>query len=271
MRKQSMLGITLATLLVTATAGAGINAVHEPRAEEPVPLRFVLNVPAHRLYVYEQGEHTKTYRVSVGMRGNQTPAGNYSIRSLIWNPWWHPPNSEWARGRKPEPPAANNPMGRVKLHFAPLLYIHGTVERSLLGDPASRGCVRMTNDDLIELTRMVHAYLTPKIGEETLAELEGNEKLTRTYNLPRSIPFEVNYNVASVIDGFLLIYPDIYQRVKDYEKTVTATLLAEGVDLERVNWDRLEPLLEKGRKTKVAISIDELLAVTPVQEGGASH
>ena len=271
MRRQS-LGVAVAALLVTVSAGAGINhAVHEPRAQNPAPLRFVLNVPAHRLYVYEHGEHTKTYRVSVGMRGNQTPAGNYSIRSLIWNPWWHPPNSDWARGRKPEPPAASNPMGRVKLHFAPLLYIHGTVERSLLGDPVSRGCVRMVNDDLIELTRLVHAYLTPQIGEATLAELEGNEKLTRTYNLPRSIPFEVNYNVAVVIDDFLLIYPDIYQRVKSYDKMVTEVLRAEGVDLERVNWERLEPLLEKGRKTKVAISMDELLSITPVQGAGMTR
>ena len=101
-------------------------------------------------------------------RGNQTPAGNYQVNSIIWNPWWHPPDSDWARGRKVEPPGAMNPMGRAKLNFAPLLYIHGTFERGALGDPASRGCVRRENEDLIELTRLVHQYLTPDVDPATI-------------------------------------------------------------------------------------------------------
>lgn len=259
MKQNNMARLIVAALLIVVIAGAGLNLGRYERGDDPAPIRLVLNVPAHRLYVYENGEQTRVYRVSVGMRGYQTPAGSYRINNVIWNPWWHPPNSGWARGRKPEPPGETNPMGRVKLNFAPLLYIHGTVERDLLGDPASHGCVRMMNDDLIELTRLVHRYLTPKLAAGVLDELEANPKLTRTYNLPQSVPFEVVYSVANVRDGFLVIYPDVYRRVKDYEQKVKDALKAEGVDLKRVNWKRLEPLLEKGRRTKVAISMDELL------------
>lgn len=226
-------------------------------AEDP-PLRFVLNVPAHRLYVYENGVPTRTYRVSVGLRGNQTPAGDYAVSSLIWNPWWHPPDSDWARGRKVEPPGPDNPMGRVKLNFAPLLYIHGTSDRATLGDPASRGCVRMGNDDLIELTRLVHQYLLPDVPEATIQTLVDSPSKTTTFHLPRRIPFEVVYSVVAVRNGFLYVYPDIYKRVKDYQKQVEQVLAAEGIDSANVDWDRLNELMEKGQDAKVAISVDEL-------------
>lgn len=270
MKRNDIARLTLATLLIVTIAGAGINLSRYERTDgDPVPLRLVLNVPAHRLYVFENGEQTKVYRVSVGMRGYQTPAGAYQVRNVIWNPWWHPPNSGWARGRKPEPPSEKNPMGRVKMNFAPLLYIHGTIERDLLGDPASHGCVRMVNEDLIELTRLVHRHMTPKVTGDVLDELAANEKLTRTYNLPRGVPFDVVYSVASVRDGFLVLYPDVYRRVQDYEVKVREALKAEGVDLKRVNWKLLEPLLEKGRRTKVAISMDELLSTRASVGAGA--
>lgn len=44
------------------------------------------------------------------------------------------------------------------------IYIHGTPEEGLIGTPASNGCIRMKNDDVIELFDLV------KIG--TLVEIE---------------------------------------------------------------------------------------------------
>ena len=260
MIRPAVVKFALAAVLLTGGVGAGVNLAGSSGAAdagEP-PLRFVLNVPAHRLYVYENGEPTRTYRVSVGLPGNQTPAGEYAVSSLIWNPWWHPPNSNWARGRKVESPGPANPMGRVKLNFAPLLYIHGTVERSALGDPASRGCVRMSNDDLIELTRLVHQYLLPSVPESTVETLVNSPTKTTTFHLPRKIPFEVVYSVVAVRNGFLYVYPDIYGRVKDYQKQVENVLAAEGIDAGAVDWARLDELMEKGRTAKVAISVDEL-------------
>ena len=39
------------------------------------------------------------------------------------------------------------------------IYIHGTAEEGLIGKPASHGCIRMTNDDVIDLY--------PKVGVGT--------------------------------------------------------------------------------------------------------
>jgi hypothetical protein len=81
---------------------------------------------------------------------------------------------------------------------------------------------------------------------------------TTTFHLPKRIPFEVVYSVVTVRNGFLYVYPDIYGRVKDYQKQVEQALAAEGIDSAEVDWDRLNELMEKGRQAKVAVSVQEL-------------
>lgn len=225
-------------------------------------LHLVLNVAGNWLYVYENGERTRTYSVSVGLPGYETPAGRYNIGHINWNPWWHPPNSNWARGRTPEPPGSpTNPMGRVKIHFAPLLYIHGTPESEALGYPASRGCVRMRNEDAIELARLIHSYASPTVSASLLDQLEESPRMDRTIRLARPVRFTAMYQVATVENGFLVIYPDIYSQLKtELRDLVEHTLEENGVDLRRVNRDHLDRLLEKGTTRRVVIAMDELVA-----------
>ena len=269
MKNSGMIRFSIAGLLVLSAAGAGVNLTRAQRiatsdalAEKDPPLRIVLNVPAHRLYVFENGEHTKTFKVSVGLPGHQTPAGEYKLSQAIWNPWWHPPASPWAEGRKPEPPGPTNPMGRVKLNFAPLLYIHGTTDRVALGDPASHGCVRMMNEDLLEFTRLVQSYTTPGVAADVLDRLAANPSETREFNFKRSVPFEVVYNVAAVTNGFLYVYPDVYRKVDapEYETQVRDVLADNGIEYDDVD-HRLKQLLKQGQRTRVAISLDTLRAI----------
>lgn len=228
-------------------------------AQAEPPVELVLNVPESRIDVYEDGEHVTRYRVSVGMDGYETPAGEYRVTHAIWNPWWHPPDSKWARGRKPEPPGPDNPMGRVKLHFSHLLYIHGTPEEAWLGRPASRGCVRMANEDLIELARYLHRIASPRVTARLLDGLIANPKQTRKIALARPVPFRVVYRVAEVRDGNLHIFPDVYGKVgAEFEREVIEVLREHGVDLDDVDRAKLDRLLEKGRTRKVSMSIDTL-------------
>jgi murein L,D-transpeptidase YcbB/YkuD len=246
--------------LIVVAAGAGANFAVVSRNDETKGLRLALNVAANRLSVYEDGKLTKTYKVSVGMKQFQTPAGDYTIRDVTWNPWWHPPKSEWAVGRKPEPPGPLNPMGRVKLNFGPLLYIHGTVDWQSLGQPASHGCVRMRNSDLIELAKLVHKYGSPNVPEGTLAQLENAPTMTRTIRLKTPVRFSAQYDVATISDGFLTIYPDHYGLVREQvRKQVEMTLEEHGIDPRRVNRERLERLLEKSETRRVVMSLDSLV------------
>ena len=262
--------LILAFGVIVIGAGAGANYAYQPHENDPGKgLHIVVNVPANRLYVYEDGVRTRTYAVSVGLQGYETPAGDYTIRQVVWNPWWHPPESKWAAGRKPEPPGESNPMGRVKLNFGPLLYIHGTSAYQSLGNPASRGCVRMRNSDVMELARLVHEYASPKLDEDVLETLESSPSMTRTIRLARPVKFTAQYQVATVDDGFLILYPDVYKRVRSKVRDeVRKTLRENGIDMNAVNPDHLDRLLEKSSTRRVAISLEDLVA--PVAEASAA-
>jgi hypothetical protein len=257
------LSLALLLIMTAGAASAPARADDAQSAEEQQDdgLHLVLNVAGNWLYVYEDGERIRTYPVSVGLPGYETPKGEYNIREVIWNPWWHPPNSNWARGRTAEPPGSpTNPMGRIKLHFAPLLYIHGTPESEALGFPASRGCVRMSNADVIELTRLIHERSSPNVGDELLKRLESSPTLTRTIRLQKPVRFTANYEIATIENDFLIIYPDIYGLVKkELRDQVELRLKEHGVDLRRVNREHLDRLLEKSGTRRVAISLDELV------------
>ncbi|MBR9989660.1 MAG: L,D-transpeptidase [Gemmatimonadetes bacterium] len=264
--KFSIRRLSIAAGLIVAGTGAGANYAYDRYASDE-GLHIVVNVPANRLYVYEDGVRTRTYAVSVGLVGYETPAGSYKIREVIWNPWWHPPKSDWAVGRTPEPPGETNPMGRVKLNFGPLLYIHGTSDYQALGNPASRGCVRMRNEDVIELTRLVHEYASPKLDQAVLETLIGSPVMTRTIRLAKTVKFTAEYQVATIDDGFLILYPDVYKRGTKVIDEVEQTLRASGIDMAEVNREHLDRLVEKSSRTRVAISLDELVATAPLGSG----
>jgi lipoprotein-anchoring transpeptidase ErfK/SrfK len=65
----------------------------------------------------------------------------------------------WLEGMEP----GRNQGGYVDTYNR-YIYIHGTSEESKIGTPASIGCIRMLNEDVIELYRLVD------IGTEVLIE-----------------------------------------------------------------------------------------------------
>jgi hypothetical protein len=260
MNVRKVSGVALLALgfaVADAGAAAGPAGPSQVGGDDP-PVRLLLNVPAHRLYVYEAGQLTRTFRIAVGEVGHETPPGDYRVRDIIWNPWWHPPNSDWARGRQVEPPSAMNPMGRVKMNFSNLLYIHGSPEVGLLGRAASKGCIRMSNEEVMELARLLHGYAHPNLNERVIEDLAANEKATRTYQISGGIPFKVIYQVAEIRDGNLIIYPDIYNKTADFGAQVRAVLSGHGVDPRHVDREYLNRLVDKGRTAIVSAAISEL-------------
>jgi murein L,D-transpeptidase YcbB/YkuD len=244
-------------LLVFAAAGFNISRLLEPG---PSDLRIVINIPASRMDVYERGEKTRSFAISAGRREFATPAGHYKISQVIWNPWWHPPKSEWARNEKPTPPGEGNPMGRVKINFANLYYIHGTPYEDDLGVPASHGCIRIGDRDLLELTRLIHKYRTPGVDPKLLSTLEANRTMTRSFYV-KPIPFEVAYNLVEVVDNKLIIHPDVYRTAgKDLRSEIIATLKKEGIAISDRVEARLGAISKKRNATRLTLAIDSLVA-----------
>ena len=90
------------------------------------PLRLDINLPAFRLDAYIGDSLVRTIPIAVGMPAYKSPRGEFAITSIEWNPWWIPPKSPWAAKEKVTPPGPGNPMGRVKLNFRELYFLHGT-------------------------------------------------------------------------------------------------------------------------------------------------
>jgi murein L,D-transpeptidase YcbB/YkuD len=136
----------------TLEAGAVANP------SETMSLR--VGLAERRLYVEIDGVVVDTMPVTVGTDRHPTPVGTFHVRRIIWNPSWTPPNSDWARGRSATPPGhPSNPMGRVKMFFRePDYYLHGTNNEATIGYRGSHGCVRMRNNDIIEIAQLAMAH-----------------------------------------------------------------------------------------------------------------
>lgn len=236
---------------------AGFNLYRQQRPADD--LHLVLNIPASRIDVFEHGEKTRSIDVSVGRRGHETPAGKYRISTVTWNPWWHPPKSEWARGEKVTPPGPTNPMGKVKINFAPLLYIHGTMYEDRLGAPASHGCIRMGKQDLLDLTRIIHRYRTPRIDQKVLATLQANDRMTRQFAV-KPIRFDVVYRLVEVVDGKLVIHPDVYRSGNSsLRDEIVGVLKKRGVDITGELERRVAQISKRRNATRLSVPLDELL------------
>ncbi len=154
--------ISLVRAMAMVVAVGGAMGVAEPAlaaggAGTRAPLSIEVDLSARTLEVVRDGETIRSYPVAVGMEAHPTPTGTFSIRHIVWNPKWVPPDADWAEGKKVRQPGdPKNPMGRVKLFFKePDLYLHGTRELDSLGKAESHGCIRLRNGDAIELAKLV--------------------------------------------------------------------------------------------------------------------
>jgi lipoprotein-anchoring transpeptidase ErfK/SrfK len=96
------------------------------------------------LYLYNGMRLVKTFGVATGQSSYPTPLGRWEIVTMARNPWWYPPDSDWARGEKPVPPGPGNPLGTRWMGLsASGVGIHGTPDAASIGYSASHGCIRM--------------------------------------------------------------------------------------------------------------------------------
>ena len=150
------------------------------------PLEIVVDLSERTLEVRLHGEVLERYDVAVGRRGFRTPRGTYRLSRVVWNPGWNPPPRKWARDKKPAAPnARNNPMGDVKIFFSDMLYIHGTEDTQSLGTPASHGCVRMRNEDVARIARLVMEHGGAARSEDWYAEAARNDSSEEPVTIPQ--------------------------------------------------------------------------------------
>ena len=209
-------------------AGACDAGTYDPPARDGAPadaFSLRLNIPAFRLTASAEDAPVVSLPVSVGAPEFPTPVGDFLITDVTWNPWWDPPDSEWAKGRRPEPPGPANPMGSVKIRFGPLLFLHGTPDTASIGTPSSHGCVRLRDRDALLLSGWLLAAGTPD-STAGLPQVYGE---TRTVRLVRPVRFAIAYETAELADGDLVLHPDPYGRAPDPVGTALGVLEAAGI------------------------------------------
>ena len=110
------------------------------------------------LHFYENGVETHTYDCTPGKSGYTTPHGDWTLSYKDAAPTWYNPHSSWS-ANMPETiaPGASNPLGlrALALSCGGGIFIHGTTNKSQLGTRASHGCIRLSNDNIVELYNIV--------------------------------------------------------------------------------------------------------------------
>jgi len=201
----ALLGVWMMLSAGAATAGdaldpqalKGSNAVRAAQQElkQQGQIYAVVAIGAQRLYMMQDGRLLKAYPVSTSAFGpgaqegsNQTPLGLHKVKEKFGD---DEPQGMVFKARKPTGRVAEiisepkdipqddvttrilwldgmepgvNQGGKVD-SYKRFIYIHGTPEEGLIGRPASHGCVRMLNADVVDVFNKLPegtlVYITP--------------------------------------------------------------------------------------------------------------
>jgi lipoprotein-anchoring transpeptidase ErfK/SrfK len=156
------------------------------------PLTMAVSTQKRILVVRIGGTEMRHYSVAVGTKAKPTPMGRFTVKHIVWNPAWHPPDEKWAKGKLPAAPGdPANPMKIVKIFFQePDYYIHGTDAEDSLGSAASHGCIRMAQEDVYKLARYLQDHAGAKKSDDWYAlVINGNQ--SQSVILPQSVPLAI--------------------------------------------------------------------------------
>jgi lipoprotein-anchoring transpeptidase ErfK/SrfK len=129
-----------------------------PYAGTEAPGTIIINTEERYLYLVTDGGMARRYGIGVGRPGF-TWAGTHKVTAKRHWPDWYPP--EDMLKRRPDLPhfmagGPQNPLGARALYLGSTLYrIHGSNEPWTIGQAVSSGCIRMRNEDVIDLYERV--------------------------------------------------------------------------------------------------------------------
>jgi lipoprotein-anchoring transpeptidase ErfK/SrfK len=122
------------------------------------PGTIVIDTPNKFLFLVQPNGRALRYGIGVGRPGFEWSGVKTISRKAEWPGWTPPPEMMLRRPDLPEHmdggPA--NPLGARALYLGSSMYrIHGTNEPSTIGTNVSSGCIRMMNQDVIDLYNRV--------------------------------------------------------------------------------------------------------------------
>jgi lipoprotein-anchoring transpeptidase ErfK/SrfK len=122
------------------------------------PGTLVVDTPDKFLFLVEPHGRALRYGIGVGRPGFTWSGVKRISRKAEWPDWTPPAEMVLRRPDLPRHMAGgpDNPLGARALYLGSSLYrIHGTNEPSTIGHNVSSGCIRMMNEDVIDLYNRV--------------------------------------------------------------------------------------------------------------------
>ena len=142
---------------------------------------IIVDTPSTYLYLVLGNGKAMRYGIGVGREGFTWSGVEKVSRMAEW-PDWHPP--EEMIDRQPYLPrfmagGPGSPLGARALYLGKTIYrIHGTNQPSTIGSFVSSGCIRLTNEDVMDL------YTRVKVGSRVVV-LPGKAPVTAATSLTR--------------------------------------------------------------------------------------
>lgn len=128
--------------------------------------RIIVDKSVKRLYFYQEGELAASYPVATGKRPEYTPEGTFTVVNKVSHPGGDDPDSpfglRWLGLAVPcekDGRGKSDPRAPCGVKYG----IHGTNEPDSIGTHASGGCVRLRNEDIVELFEMAPVGITVDI------------------------------------------------------------------------------------------------------------
>jgi lipoprotein-anchoring transpeptidase ErfK/SrfK len=239
---------------VTGSEAAQTGASKDAEALKPNAIpkdtRVVVNIPAYRMDVFQEGSLVKSYKIGIGYPEFPLPTGLRKAQSIIFNPTWTPPDEPWvakmknvAVGEKVAAGSKLNPLGPIKIPIGLPSLIHGGKSPAKLGTFASHGCVGLTTPQVQDFSRLLAQAGGTELTDASIKSYFTDKTKTQVVKLDRAVPVELRYETIVVEDGKLHIYRDVYDHDTNTEENLREVLEANGISFEDLTEAEREQVL----------------------------
>ncbi|MEW4531414.1 L,D-transpeptidase family protein [Maioricimonas sp. JC845] len=112
------------------------------------PFSAVVDMSDFQITIHAHGYFVARFPVGIGKDGS-TPIGRFNVKEKLEDPTYYGPDGVIAND---DP---TNPLGERWIDLGDSYGIHGTIEPESIGKAESRGCVRLTNEDVAEVYKLL--------------------------------------------------------------------------------------------------------------------
>ena len=225
-------------------------------------IQLTVNVPAFQMTLWQNGKEVKNYPIGVGKKDYPIFIGLPKARSIIWNPDWIPPDSEWVkpalRGVIIKPTDPRNPLGKLKIPLGYGYLIHQAKGTQDLGNLVSHGCVRVMKNDLYDLSEKLISARSLDFSAENISKAK-KTKETFIVEFNKPLQLEITYDTIVIKAGKLHIYPDVYSFNKNTIANLRKELEKNKIDHSNISDTVLKRMLTQAKaKRQYVISIENI-------------